>query len=473
MADNNGGMDRDKSPVMRYALILITAIVCGIILFSLIPTVGVANTETRTADNEGASDLRFNLVSGRTFQRTYTLNLDNELVITGGSDDITVDMADMIVYADNNLAIMSSGFRFYLIASDYMTPAPSIGQWFTIKSDSNGLKITPGFGATVGTLTLDKPTWSYLPVQGGAYAYFENGTEVRLMPDSVQAVAGIYAGYGAYNELDYTLVTDRTDDSVSVARWDISIEGSTSYTAPEYISSIVPRYNAGDWEYVINEDQTATITGYTGAGGPIVVPATVGGYPVVTVGNAGELINANITSLTISEGIKNIYSFTFRQPEGYTYSGPLVLPDSLEYIGSQAFRLASFTGETGVLTIPRNVGYIGYNAFEGGNYTGLVVESSATPLNDAYLSTSINEVLNLGTAEYARNSYGLGADSVSDNITADGFIANAEYSYKAQRTGVISTLFWLIPLIFLIGLAMYFINRINNRENTLNGGWRK
>ena len=118
------------------------------------------------------------------------------------------------------------------------------------------------------------------------------------------------------------------------------------------------------------------------------------------------------------------------------------------------------------------MGYIGYNAFEGCNFSSLAVESSAAPLTSAYASTPIREVLNVGDAEYTTTSYGLSADSVSDQITAYGFIANEHYTYSAQRTGTIATLFWLLPLIFLIGLAVYFIHRINN-HNEIIGGWKK
>lgn len=455
---------------MRYALIIITVIVSAIILFSVLPVVGVANTVTKEDSNEGASDMKFSLEKNKSFERTYRFTGD-EITVTGGSDSISVPMRDMIVYADDNLCILSSGYRFYLIADGYMSPAPNIGQNFTIKNN-NGIKITPGWGANVGTLIFAKPTWCYLPNSDGAYAYFDNGTGVTLTEGAKEAVAGLYGGWGAYNRLAYTISTDRTEDHVSVAQWTLEVEGSTSYTAPSPVLA-GPYYTDGYWTYAVPDGENATITAYNGPGGDVTVPATVGGYPVMTIGTgggSGYVFQCNLSSLTISEGIKNIAGFSIYQSTGYSFTGTLTLPESLEYIGAQSFRFATFEGN---LTIPKNVGYIGYNAFEGGNYTTLAVESSAIPLSNAYLSTPIEEVLNLGDAPYTPYSWGLSANSVNtDVIQADGFIANENYTYQASRTGTIAMLFWLIPLVFLIGLAIFFINRINN-HNQMSGGWRK
>lgn len=458
---------------MRYAVVVITVIVSAIILFALMPVIGVANTETRTADNEGASDLKFSLEKGKSFTRSYRMTLDSVIEITGGTEDITVLNTEKIVYADENLAIFSSGFRFYLIAEGYTSPAPSIGQWFTIKNDASGIKITPGFGADTGALTFPKPNWVYLPNMDGGYAYFHNGTEVTLTEGSVEAVAGLYGGWGAYNRVAFDLHTDRTEDAVSSAYWSIAVEGSTEYTAPATILPDVPRVISadGNWRYVVEGDNARPIE-YIGVGSNVTVPAEIDGYPVITVGSgvgSGYVFSSDVTSLTISEGIKNIAGWSFYQDTGVSLSGKLTLPSTLEYIGAQSFRYAQFSGN---LTIPENVGYIGYNAFEGCNFGTLAVESSATPLSNAYLSTPIGEVLNVGDAEYTTTSYGLYASSVSDQITADGFIANEHYTYTVQRTGTITMLFWLIPLVFLIGLAVYFIHRINN-HNEIIGGWKR
>lgn len=465
----------DRSPIKRFALVLITVIVSSIILFALIPTIGIATEETRTADNEGASELRFNLIGGRTFERNYRI-VDDSITIAGGGDDITVNRAEIAVYSDSNLSIMCKGSRFYLIASDHSEPAPSLGQWFTIKRTSGGLTITPGFDATTGALSFPGPTWAYVPAVNGPYAYFTADHETVLTDGTERAITGLYAGWGGYNNVPLGALNTDWGDSVSYGYWELPISQITpTYNAPGAVSNIAPIIVSSDglWKYAVNDDGvTIRITDYIGEAGAVVVPSELDGYPVLTVGrgvSGAPLCNVNITSLTILEGVKNIASFAFYPASPYTFTGTLTLPDSLEYIGAQSFRYADFSG---TLTIPEHVGYIGYNAFEGGAYTALVVKSSATPLNNAFLYTSIREVLNLGTAEYTTTSYGLTADSVNDKIDANGWIGNVSYTYTAQRTDITAVLFWLLPLIFLIGLALYFINHVNNRDKMI-GGWKK
>jgi hypothetical protein len=43
-----------------------------------------------------------------------------------------------------------------------------------------------------------------------------------------------------------------------------------------------------DYTYIVSGD-AATITGYTGAGGDIIIPDTLGGYPVTTIPPADTL----------------------------------------------------------------------------------------------------------------------------------------------------------------------------------------
>ena len=439
---------------------ILFGVLAAVILFALMPMIGIANTETRTADNEGASDMRFNLGSGMMFTREYRVNL-SELTVTGGSSDLSFTPSEMIVYSDDNCAVICDSHYFYLLAEDYLQPAHYLGQYVKVQNTSGGLKITN----SQNNIVLDRPMWYYLPAENGDYAYFENGTEVHLNESARQSVAGFYAGWGAYNEVAYNLVTDRTEDTVSTASWTLSATGTDTYTAPVYIDGTYTRYTDGDWTYVHYPDSTsAVIVAYTGSGGAITVPAKVGGLPVITVGNnADPLFDvAQVTSLTISEGIKNIATKCFYNANSRDWSGTLTLPSTLEYIGSQSFRYSHFTG---VLVIPENVGYIGYNAFEEGNYTSLVVKSSAIPYSSAYASTSIREVLNLGDATYSKTSYGLSADSVSnDTIPGMGYMANASYTYQTQRTGTIAGLFWLIPLVFLIGIMIAVVRYINNKD---------
>src|ERR1035437_2561630 len=96
----------------------------------------------------------------------------------------------------------------------------------------------------------------------------------------------------------------------------------------------------GDYTYTV-AGSNATITGYAGLGGAIVIPATLGGYPVTSIGNDAY--------------------------QGWTGLTSVIIPNSVTTIGTQAFQ--GCTALTSV-TIPNSVTSIGIYAFQG--CTGLI-----------------------------------------------------------------------------------------------------
>ena len=90
-----------------------------------------------------------------------------------------------------------------------------------------------------------------------------------------------------------------------------------------------------DFEYEI-DDSEVTITGYTGNGGDVVVPSTLGGLPVTNIGYRAFYNCRGLTRIT--------------------------LPNSLTTIGDRAF--SGCTGLTSV-TLPNSLTTIEHGAFDG------------------------------------------------------------------------------------------------------------
>jgi hypothetical protein len=79
---------------------------------------------------------------------------------------------------------------------------------------------------------------------------------------------------------------------------------------------------------------SVTIMGYTGSGGAVVIPATINGYPVTSIGeNAFDLCRL-ITSLTIGTNVTSIGSIAFENCAGLTN---ITIPSSVTTIGDDAF----------------------------------------------------------------------------------------------------------------------------------------
>jgi hypothetical protein len=65
----------------------------------------------------------------------------------------------------------------------------------------------------------------------------------------------------------------------------------------------------GDYAYSVDGGQ-ATITGYTGAGGAVSIPSTLGGHATVAIGD-WAFAASPVTSVTIPAGVKTIGNYAF------------------------------------------------------------------------------------------------------------------------------------------------------------------
>ena len=131
-------------------------------------------------------------------------------------------------------------------------------------------------------------------------------------------------------------------------------------------------YQDGVYKYTVS-DGKATITGYTGPGGNLNIPGSLGGYEVIAIGDDAFQKNSNTINLT-----------------------SVTIPDSIKTIGKQAFQNLSTNLKT--VTIGSGVETIGEYAFyncavletvkfnEGSKLTSI----GSYAFSDCYALTSIN-----------------------------------------------------------------------------------
>ena len=123
-----------------------------------------------------------------------------------------------------------------------------------------------------------------------------------------------------------------------------------------FLSSSALAAQDGDYTY-IESSGNATITDYTGTGGDISIPAALGGFPTVAIGDSAFFQNTTLTSVTFPISLVSIGNDAF---EGCTGLTIVTIPSSVTTIGIDAFRLC--TSATS-LTIPEGVTTIGNRAF--------------------------------------------------------------------------------------------------------------
>ena len=125
-----------------------------------------------------------------------------------------------------------------------------------------------------------------------------------------------------------------------------------------------------------------TLTGYTGAGGVVPVPAMLNGLPVTRLGGWAFARNGGVTAVIIPYGITAIGDRAFYQCGALA---AVTLPTSLTQIGEGAF---CGLGGLGGMTSPAGVTSIGANAFaDCGGLTAITVDAA----NPSF--SSVNGVL--------------------------------------------------------------------------------
>jgi uncharacterized protein YjdB len=138
-----------------------------------------------------------------------------------------------------------------------------------------------------------------------------------------------------------------------------------------------------DYTYTINSDGVSvTITGYSGSGGNITIPGSLGGLPVTAFKSGVFKNNTTLTGVIIPQGVTSIPDEAFygcrnlasaALPQGITYIGRdafnicqkltgIELPDSVQKIGNYAFYLCTLLDE---IDLPDSLSECGNWAFAG------------------------------------------------------------------------------------------------------------
>jgi hypothetical protein len=128
----------------------------------------------------------------------------------------------------------------------------------------------------------------------------------------------------------------------------------------------LPAVVEAQFTYANNGDGTATITGYTGSGGAVIIPSTTNGLTITSIGEDAFANNYNLTNV--------------------------VIPNSVTSIGDKAFYQC---GGLVNVTIGDNVTNLGnYIFYECTSLTKVIIGASVTNISNAafYLCTSLSTI---------------------------------------------------------------------------------
>jgi len=202
-----------------------------------------------------------------------------------------------------------------------------------------------------------------------------------------------------------------------------------------------------DYAYTLNGGN-ATITGYRGAGGAVVIPSTLDGHPVAAIGDYAFSSCSSLTSVSIPDGVTSLGYGAFFDcsaltsvviPDGvkiipgtvFDYCSSLTsvnIPNGVTIIGQDAFN--SCTSLSSV-TIPDSVTTIDNCAFNScTSLSSVTIPGNVTSIGDtafdyctSLVSVSIpNSVVSIGHGEF-QSCYKLTSVSIPSNLTSIGMYA--------------------------------------------------
>jgi hypothetical protein len=125
------------------------------------------------------------------------------------------------------------------------------------------------------------------------------------------------------------------------------------FLAALFLLSVIPAKAAqfGDFTYTATGSEV-TITGYTGTGGAITIPSSIGGLPVTDIGTSAFDSKASLTSVTIPSSVTTIGNYAFSYCVGLT---KITIPSSVTSIGSGTF--IACTNLNAITVAPDNLNF--------------------------------------------------------------------------------------------------------------------
>jgi len=160
----------------------------------------------------------------------------------------------------------------------------------------------------------------------------------------------------------------------------------------------------------------------TDATGELVIPDTIEGNPVTSIGDAAFRECTGLTSITIPDGVTSIGNYAFA---GCTSLTSITIPDSVTSIGGQAFD--SCTSLTSI-TIPDGVTSIGVGAlFACSSLTSVRISDSVTSIGDlAFGGCASLTSITIGNSVTSIGDYAFRGCSSLTSITFQGAAPTVE-----------------------------------------------
>lgn len=196
----------------------------------------------------------------------------------------------------------------------------------------------------------------------------------------------------------------------------------------------IKSYGASDFSYTLDGNGKATITAYNGSESNLIIPDTIDGHNVVTIGSHAFDESRNSTNghtiknLVISEGIERIELLAFAK---CTNLETVQLPESLTFLDMQTFLECS---KLKSINIPSKIESIGNSTFQETGFTEFDIPENVKSIDSRALGICHNlEKVRVYSKDISYSSgvfeYG------SSNLVLYGYEGSTTQTY-AQQNGI-------------------------------------
>lgn len=173
--------------------------------------------------------------------------------------------------------------------------------------------------------------------------------------------------------------TEPTDEWAAANGWEYTDYNEYSKTVEDITYKL--HYTITYWEDYLERNQLGfgyftphwliTVTDGSNASGTVTIPASIDGFPVLTIGRDAFNGNKNITEVVIPEGVQEIAMYAFQYCDNLS---KVSLPNTLLFIDSVAFERCKSLTE---ITIPASVQGVAWNIFMNSGMESVTFEGNA------------------------------------------------------------------------------------------------